>query len=204
MGRKKIDGGVDNRNRQSIVATINLDSREGQQIDKCHKAIKAGNDGMKSWKQFVTNALSLYIDLRDGHVEVLRDLFPRVVDAVRLFLAIESGDLSVMRELFPNRYELFRLQLEADILETINQDTQKDLLKELRTIKAEIANLKATGIQAAPDAGGGPKQIAGIKPIAAPTFDDEADEDLFGVRKDENAGQRASNNFLASIARLQT
>lgn len=185
----------DKRERRSIQAQMNMAKPLERGIFEYHE--KRKKEG--KWKTDFINAVTLYRDLLAWRVEVLHDLFPRIVDAVRLFLAIESGDLSVMRELFPERYKVFKLELEADILEGINQDSHKDVLRELRLIKAELEALKASGIQS--PANGGIKSIGGIQPIATPNFEDD-DEDLFGVRKDENAGERASNNFIASLKRL--
>lgn len=228
MGRKRKPESKETRNRKSILATINLDSREGGLIDAFYKTVKEGTSGgLASWKGHVTNALTLYIELLDGKritlkqlfpeladalslyrelakgkTERLQYLFPDIVNAVRLFVDIQGGGLGVMRELFPERFQVFKLQLEADILEGINQDTQKDLLKELRNIKTELATLKASGIQSPASSNGGIKQL-GTLAIPTPNFDDEDDSDLFGVKKDENAGQRVANNFLASISQTQ-
>lgn len=232
MGRRKKGDNserVDPRNRKTIMATIDLDTREGELIEGFYKDVKENGGGLVSWKQHVTNALSLYIELLDGKkvslkqlfpeladsialyrelakgkVDRLQHLFPNIVSAVRLYVDIQEGKLNVIRELFPERYQVFKLELEADILEGINQDTQKDLLKELRHIKAELENLKASGVstQAAPQGIGGIKQI-GTLSVPDPSFDDDDDTDLFGVRKDENAAQRVANNFLASITQAQ-
>lgn len=188
----------DSRQRRSIQVQMDMAKPLERSIFEYHEKRKKKG----SWKTDFISAITLYRDLLKGHVDALQELFPRIVDAVRLFIAIEDGDFSVMKELFPNRYEVFRLQLEADILEGINQDTQKDLLKELRTIKEELGKLKASGVQSPAPVTGGIKQI-GTLAIPTPNFDDEDDSDLFGVKKDENAGQRVANNFLASISQTQ-
>lgn len=203
MGRRKKDDKskrVDPRKRKTITATIDLGSLDGQLIDAHYKEIKDSSGGLQSWKHFVTNALALFIELKQGNVSSLKALFPHIVDAVSLFLELERGDYSLMKSLFPERYKVFKLQLEADILEGINQDAQKDVLKELRSIKAELADLKASGVSnQAPQSIGGIKQI-GTLSVPDPTFDDD-DSDLFGIKKDENASQRIANNFLASVNR---
>lgn len=194
-----MEGRKDKRQRRSIQAQMDMGKPHERSIFEYHEQSKKRG----SWKSDFVKAITLYRDLLTGQVDVLRDLFPRIVDAVRLFLAIERGDLSIMRELFPERYKVFKLELEADILESINQDSHKDVLRELRLIKAELENLKASGVQSPASAGsGGIKQI-GTLAIPAPNFDDE-DEDLFSVRKDELAGERVANNFIASITQTQS
>lgn len=200
MGRRKKSGGVDPRNRKTVLATIDLDTEDGKLIDDVYKGIKSNKAGLSNWKQFVTKALALYTQLLNRNFEGLSKFLPKIAPAFDLYESIEIGDFSVFRELFPERYRVLCLEIQAEVLSGINQEGQQDVLKELRNIKSEIVNLKASGLISSPTSGGGIKQL-GTLAIPNPSFEDD-DEDLFGVNKDKTAGERAANNFLASLKRL--
>lgn len=190
---------ADKRKRRTLQIQIDLDKTDERIVAEYHDAMMPASRTIAGyWKPELVKAVLLSAELRFGGVSQLEKQYPELYEAKRLYMAIESGDLSIMQELFPERYNVFRLQMEADILEGINRDTQKDLLKELRDIRAKLDNLQSTSLVAGDS--GGIKSI-GIKQIDTPNFDD--DDLLIGVEKDENAGLIAANNFLASIRGLQ-
>src|SRR5688500_15837402 len=101
MGRRKKGEGIDPRNRKTILATIDLDSREGGLIDAFYRSAKEIG-GLVSWKQHVTNALALYIELLDGKKNSLKQLFPELADALALYRELAKGKVDRLQHLFPD------------------------------------------------------------------------------------------------------
>lgn len=186
----------DKRKRKNLQVQVDLGKKGESIVNDYHQAIKM-KDVNGIWKEEIVNAMLLRIELRFGGDTQLKKQYPSIYEASRLHESIKRGELSVMKELFPERYEVFRLQMEADILEGINRDTQRDLLKELRDIRSKLDSLQASGIQVTE--GGGLKKLD-VPQFTVPDYDDD---DLI-IKQDKNAGQVAANNFLASIKNLQT
>lgn len=190
---------ADPRPRRTIQAQLDMGKEDELVIVQYHDAVKTkGGEYSGFWKRQFVQAVLLYIDLvyENGKYQLAKQ-FPELAKAKRLYDAISRGDFQVFIDMFPERFNVLRLTIEGEVLERMNQDTQKDLLKEIRAIRAKLDELQTAAPP--PPVAGGPK-LLNISAIAAPTFDD--DDDLLTVKKDNNAGAIASNNFLASLKAL--
>lgn len=117
-------------------------------------------------------------------------------DAIRLLLSLRRGDTSVLLELFP------AIAIRQSEPSPASVDFEA-MMRELSSLK-ELVQAPHIAPNSSVSSNGGIQGIAGAnKPLAAPTFDDEDDEPLLAVQKDEDAGRRANENFLKSMMALQ-
>lgn len=198
MARKKSKR-VDPRERRMISAFFDMDKFDESEVVKFNDEVR-GVDG-SAWKHVMKDAILLFRDLLNNDFSRLTDNFPIIQKSLLLYESIKRGDLSVMREMFPERYEVFRLQMESDLLEKTTIRNNHDVLAKLDEIERQIKKVK---VAPPTQQSGNIQQIGGgPKPLPLPTFDDDDDDDLISVENDENAGRRAALNFLASINNLQ-
>jgi hypothetical protein len=198
---KDMEDRVDKRPRRSLQVQLDLTKEEELVIVQYHDAVKDKfSEYYGNWKKEVVQAILLRIELLYGVGNQLEVQFPKLAKARYLYEGIKRGEFGVLQELFPERYNVLRLQIEAEVLNRLNQKTQTDLLKELREIKEKLETLQSKKMDFAPQSIGGVKQL-NVPQFAVPT--DDEDDDLLVVKKDENAGMIAGNNFLASLRALQ-
>jgi predicted transcriptional regulator len=198
---KDMEDRVDKRRRRSLQVQIDLSKEDEVVVVQYHEAVTNKlSEYYGNWKKEVVQAILLRIELLYGVGNQLEVQFPKLAKARYLYEGIKRGEFGVLQELFPERYNVLRLQIEAEVLNRLNQKTQTDLLKELREIKEKLETLQSKKMDFAPQSIGGVKQL-NVPQFAVPT--DDEDDDLLVVKKDENAGMIAGNNFLASLRALQ-
>jgi hypothetical protein len=186
------------QNRRSINITFDYDKPDERVVVDYHKALVSGGIGDKTWKHQVKKAILLQIAIGYDDIKALRSASPELADALMLYRAIKYGDLSIMKELFPDRYEAFRLQMESDVLEKTNIQSNHDVMAKLEEIKRQIDKAQ----MASPKQNDNTiQQIGASNPLPMPVFDDD-DDDLFDVRKDKNSGEIAAMNFIQSLKNL--
>ena len=191
---------ADKRTRRTIQTQLDIERNEELAIKQYHDALKdTESEYHGNWKAELVKAILLHIDLtyEDGKYRLAK-YFPELAKAKRLYEGIKKGDFGVFQELFPERYNVLCLTVESRVLERVNHESHQEVLKQLDAIRAKLDSLNTSPVQAPAAL----QQIAGVKPIAAPNFDEDEDEDLFSVKKDKNGGAIAANNFLASLKRL--
>ena len=156
-----------------------------------------------------------------------RKFLPYLRQALWLFIALMNGDLSTLIEYFPPVIERIRapdkkriVELEEKLkaaqerIEELEDKKDDKLDKILEAVKKQlVAPLQAaTPLQAiSPNQtpqNGTNQAMGGLRPIttqsvAAPSFDDE-DDDLLEIKIDNEAGVRASANFLRSLQALNS
>lgn len=200
-----MEGRVDKRPRRTLQVQLDLNKEDELVVIQYHDAVKDKlSDYYGNWKQDIVQAMLLRLELIYGGGNQLEKQFPKLAKARYLYEGIKRGDFGVLQELFPERFNVLRLQIEADVLNRLNQKTQTDLLKELREIKDKLERLQSSGISAAPVGLGAPKQLS-VPKFTAPTDDD--DDMSFAVKKSdvvENSGLITGNNFLASLKALNS
>lgn len=144
--------------------------------------------------------------------------------------SLQRGEIDALLTLYPNAVQTIRRMVQAGFeaeLMTHEQQRIDQLLDEVSSLKTMVANQNGTQPRVShPDPDEDDSvQIPTIKPVTlkpvlprvpegqpkqlrVPQFDlpssaDEESEDLFVVKKDEDAGRRASQNFIESLQKLQ-
>lgn len=195
--RKPAHKRKDKRNRRMVSAVFDMDKPYDREVVEYNDKIRNGGGVFKT---VLGEALLLYRDLKRGRVTWLKRLFPKIVDAIRLYEGIASGNFDVLRELFPHRYDNLKLALEADVYEGLRYEEQRELAEKLQSIRDQIEAL-----QIAPKPATSEQGIQQINTAPLPPPDMLDDEDIgLDVRKARTDGTMAANNFLASIARLNS
>lgn len=121
-----------------------------------------------------------------------------MMDGLRLFYDLSNGSTIVLLELFPNIREMLGQGCDD------NSEMLREILENQRLLLergiAPPANDSGLLMQPPP----APKQLAGFKPLAAPTFAVEDDDDLpaISLRVSENAGSEACANFMRGLSQL--
>lgn len=146
-----------------------------------------------------------------------------------LHQSLQRGEIDALLTVYPDAVGTIRRMVQAGVeaeLMTHEQQRIDQLLNEVSSLKTMVANQNGISPKASPipykdDS----VQIPGIKPVAlkpvlprvpkgqpkqlsVPQFDlpsgaDEDSEDLFVIKKDADAGRRASQNFIESLQKLQ-
>ena len=189
----------DKRKRRTVQVQLDTGKVDERVIVEFHDAKKNKlSEYFGDWKAELVQALLLRIDLvYEGGKYQLHKQFPELAKAKQFYDGIMLGKYEVFKEMFPERYNVFRLTIESEVLERINQETQADLLKEIKAIRNKLDTLQSA--TAAPVGLGAPKQLS-VPQFALPVDDD--DDDFLTVKKDKHAGMIAGNNFLASLKAL--
>jgi hypothetical protein len=143
--------------------------------------------------------MRLFISLQNDSLRVLRGMYPEIGDAWDLFMGIKDKNFAAFKELFPDLYREIRIQIREELEKESRGDAYKSLLDEIKALQAKLDSLKSLEAGAMPQAG---IKSIGIKPIAAPSFDDD-DDLILTAKKDEGAGFKANENFLRSMLNLQ-
>lgn len=156
---------------------------------------------------------------------------PEVLAALfALDQSLQRGEIDALLTVYPDAVGTIRRMVQAGVeaeLMTHEQQRIDQLLDEVSSLKTMVANQNGVfpGTDTLPDEEDDSVQIPVIKPVAlkpvlpripegqpkqlsVPQFDlpsntDEESEDLFVVKKDEDAGRRASQNFIESLQKLQ-
>ena len=151
-------------------------------------------------------------------------------DLFALHEALERGDIDALMNAYPEARATLQMMIRASVDSQMMAQEQhriNHLLGEISELKAMLtkqADYQQNPPKAAPIVEDDDEPIPAPKPVtlrpvlphtpqgqpkhlAVPQFalpqDDEESEDLFVVKKDEEAGQRASENFIQSLGRLQ-
>lgn len=146
-----------------------------------------------------------------------------------LHQSLQRGEIDGLLTLYPDTVGTIRRMIQAGFeaeLMTHEQQRIDQLLNEVSSLKTMVANQNNTSptVNPIPDEDDS-VQIPVIKPVAlkpvlprvpegqpkqlsVPQFDlpssaDEESEDLFVIKKDADAGRRASQNFIESLQKLQ-
>lgn len=154
-------------------------------------------------------------DLSNGNINgLLGHLFT-------LHEALERGDFETLITSYPEASDTIRQMVQGAIeshLMTHEQQRIEKLSDEIHSMKAMLTERPAQNNGTAPSI----KPMAGLQPLQTvptapfaqpkqikapifdvPVYDEEDDSNLFVVEKDEDAGRRASENFLQSLQNLQ-
>jgi hypothetical protein len=135
-----------------------------------------------------------------------RSFSSAIRDGIRLIVDLRQGKLDVLFELFP----FVKLEV-MEYLKDAKADSNgggDDIKRELNQLKQLILaqNKQNDTLTMKPVSNGnvGINQIDGIKTIDAPVFDDSEDDlELLTVERDTESGKRATQNFLNSMMALQ-
>lgn len=176
------------------------------------------------WKTTVVNALRVHVDMLRGIYDALKEFHPEIYKAVELLQSFQRGDMSLLEVMFPALMEKYRLRIERDLLEKTHDENQHDIMLKLVQIQNrldvldDIQNQIKTPQLPAPVT---PPVSNGIKPIVPiqasdlprkgssnavapdPVFEDDDNDNIFLVKKDDDAGLRASQNYIQSLDVLQ-
>lgn len=151
---------------------------------------------------------------REDVADVLSGLF-------ELHQSLNRGEIDALLKVYPQAVQtisrMVQVGVESQLL-THEQQRIEHLLSEVSSLKSMIANQELVprkDKEAIPTI----KPVGGLRPVLpkvpdgqpkqlnVPTFDlpddDEDSGDLFVVQKDEDAGRRASQNFIESLQKLQ-
>lgn len=127
-----------------------------------------------------------------------RSFSQTIRNGIRLIVDLQSGNTDVLFELFP----LMKAKLQAS--SSSNDDNSGNLSRDIARLESLILRQASnTDTAIMKPVSNGVKSIGGIKPLAAPVFDDDDDTMLLTVTKHEGAGEQAAQNFLNSIMGLQ-
>jgi hypothetical protein len=173
------------RKLKTIQWQVNVNQDEGAAIYKDVKAMK--DDRGQSFTRVMNNLFAMHKELKAGHVGLLQTLYP---EAYATMLLIARNEIEMGHE---------------SRVERILDEFQRHMLSQNAHIPANSAPVRGLQPVSGVTVASGLKGIVGAnKPLPLPTVDDDSDDDLLTVRRDENAGMRASLNFLKSIGALQT
>ncbi len=147
-----------------------------------------------------------------------------------LHQSLKRGEIDALLTVYPDAVRTIRRMVQAGVeseLMTHEQQRIDQLLDEVTSLKTMLSNQNgiAPTVMPAPDDEDDSAPIPAFKPVtlkpvlpripegqpkqlSVPQFDlpsdgDEESEDLFVVKKDEDAGRRASQNFIESLQKLQ-
>ena len=148
-----------------------------------------------------------------GELAEQRLLAETVADLLRIHDAAENGDYRLFYELYgiPETQETRQFE---NMLQTFGsmQSSLDALVNENRMLREQLQNTPQSrpiaqnnelrGVQGETQASG-VKQLA-VAQIAAPTFDDEDEDDLLEVKIDVDAPKRVAENFLRSLGALNS
>ena len=144
--------------------------------------------------------------------------------------SLQRGEIDALLALYPGAVQTIRRMIQAGFeaeLMTHEQQRIDQLLDEVTSLKTMVANQNGIAPKAVPvpddedDSapmpvfkpvtlkpvlprvpGGQPKQLS-VPQFDLPSDGDEESQGLFVVKKDEDAGRRASQNFIESLQKLQ-
>jgi hypothetical protein len=133
------------------------------------------------WASTIRDALRLILDLRQGKLDVLFELFPWV----------RAEFMEYIQSLQPQKSPA-----ELDL------QRQLERLEQLLLKQGDTPIDPPTPIKMLTNNGGGPLPLQVTpKKITTPTFEDD-DDDLLIIRKDKNAGHQSAINFIKSAFAL--
>ena len=136
------------------------------------------------------------------HLEDLkreRKFAPTLRDALRLFLDLKEGRTDVLRELFPGIGLAPSMDFEAMIQRAADATAEKvAIATKPLTIQQGLPNVEAPAL-----ASGNLKQLSGAsKTLPGPSDDDLMD--LLEVKQATDTGGQAAQNFINSMMALQS
>ena len=144
-----------------------------------------------------------------------------------LHQSLQRGEIDALLTVYPDAVQTIRRMVQAGFeaeLMTHEQQRIDQLLEEVSSLKSMLAGQNGVSPKVVSisedDSAPIPVKPVTLKPVlprspegqpkqlTVPQFDlpsdgDEESEDLFVVRKDEEAGRRASQNFIESLQKLQ-
>lgn len=193
--------------------------------NKTHESkIGQALDDMKSkrkYQPFIRDAIRLMLSLMTGQIAILLELFPGIVAQIEnransaevLRVAGMEGIIAQQeRQILELQAQLSKHEpiAASDELEQIVQGMQRiEQAMNAHNSPQNAANVDMRGltpvqVQSSVQPGNqGIRHIAGMSAAPLPDFDDLDDTMLMEVVKDESAGQRAAQNFIASMLSLQ-
>jgi hypothetical protein len=184
---------------------------------------------LKTWKgkrqllPTIRQAVWLMISLMSGSLELLMQMFPDAIKAIRSDLQTENAALRALVETQENEIAMLQKELskrqstqpELTPIQAQLERIEKLMLQQGKLIVQDAPNQRepetvhndsrSTGLKTlqpiAVGSSAGPKQL-NVPKFTAPPSEDEDDEDLLEVKKDETAAMRTTQNFLKSIMGL--
>lgn len=168
------------KNRLRFNFWLNMDNEHEESIADNIELLK----NKRSFTSAIRDGLRLIVDLRNGKLDVLFELFP--------FVKLEV--LDYMKDVNPDNKSNDDIKQQIARLEQL-------ILSQDRLSSTPV--MKPLGGLQPLSNGMGINQIGGMKSIQAPVFDDDSDDDLLVVEKDTSSNKNVALNFIHSMQALQ-
>lgn len=124
-------------------------------------------------------------------LKIARKFTSSIRDGLRLLQELSKGKTSLLFDMFPTIRDVLYAQMEADVLERLGVDKDREVVQHIVELKGILSGLSLSS-----------GQLVGNVTMRRITTTIEEDEMKLEVKKDEAAGGNAVNNFLTSMTGL--